>query len=952
MPPLKSQNHGQNDVAKLAHELFARRDFIKLMGASIALLSLNSCRNRLPLTSLVPMARMPEDRILGLAESYTTSFPMPGFTQGLVVTINEGRPTKIECNPLHPSSLGGTSTFAQASILDLYDPYRLQTPHHKGQPTTLTSFQEAFSSRRDRALARSGQGLAVLVERTNSPSWIAELDRFIHHFPKATLCFWDPLHRDSYYQGTSQAFGEPIEQSFDFSHAQTVLSIDSDFLGSEPGSVRNARNFYSTSDERTDPKRLYVAECFPSLTGAKADHRWPLNLNEIGDFIPQLENELNRPSQRSEIGVNIGSAVREIAVDLKSRQGRSIIAIGTHHEASLQARVHRLNAKLGNFGKTIFWRSPLDRRQCQNLQSLDQLLNRADQDEIDVLLIFGGNPVFNAPSDFDIRSRLRKISAKVHLTLHENETSADCDWVIPMHHYLESWGDVQSEDGSFSLMQPLIDPLHHSISQYQLLNWLKHQAERSDLDTVKEFWRTRMSGDFNNTWHRSLQTGVIEIPSKRVDPVVVHVIENTLSSPIEPSAFDISLRPDPNVWDGQFGENAWMQELPKPFTNLTWDNALLISPQMAKSLDLDNQDIVELTTELAPSFQLPVLIVPGLPSKTATLHFGYGRTVTSPVNQTAGFNAYLLRGSKHPWSVAVRSWRKTNQKYVLAITAAPDLGHRDDIYREQSLTTSRVLQPVSLDLDIGRGAPTEAVANGLKSSTYQWGMSIDLHSCIGCSACVVACQSENNIPIVGKAQVLNGRIMHWIRVDRYSRAGTDAPAPQPITCMHCEQAPCEVVCPVQATSHSSEGLNQMVYNRCVGTRYCSNNCPYKVRRFNFYKFADDREEAKLQRNPNVSVRDRGVMEKCTYCVQRIQQAHITADKEIRNIVDGEIRTACEAVCPTQAITFGNILDPNSRVRKFRDSARSYGLLTELGTRPRTTYLQAKRNANPHLEGSK
>jgi molybdopterin-containing oxidoreductase family iron-sulfur binding subunit len=939
MPPLNST--------------FDRRDFLKLAGISIAALSLESCRNRLPLSTIVPLAHTPKDRVLGQAQSFATSFPMPDFAQGVLATSYEGRPTKLEGNAHHSASLGSTSAFAQASILDLYDPYRLEQVRLRRQTSSLFELKREMQKWAAKFRNQSGQGLALLFERSNSPSLHAELTELEKMMPKALIGFWDPIHRDQFYEGTKLAFAQYLDVVYDFSRAESVISIDFDFLGSEPNSVRHARDYYSNSSDLAG-KRLYVFETSLSLTGAKADHHWPVDFTEVDLIVNELEKIILGSPSAPAIPSRFNSIAKIIAAEVEGHRGRSLILIGSHHSSQLQARVHRLNVHLQNIGKTVHYSDSPDTRQCRMADSLKQVAEGCEHGLVDTLIIVGGNPVFSGPRDFDLENRFKKARTRVHFTRSENETTAICDWAVPLHHYLESWSDVALADGSVSLLQPLIAPLVQSLSPLELLNTLKNRPEKSDYDTVLDHWRKNLASDFEEKWRKGVELGVL-IPSpqnKTLAPNLQNIISIEHSSRPDIKTW-LALRPDPTIWDGQFGENAWLQELPKPFTNLTWDNALLVSPLLANELNLRDQDVVEVKTEGSRAISIPILVVKGLPDKTVTLHLGYGRTESSPVCRGVGVNAYPLRSSRDPSFVPITSITRTGKTATLARATPSDLEVRNDIYKELVVGRSDLkhIAAKEPDLDIGRGLPTEAEAPDLKSEYYQWGMAIDLASCIGCSACVVACQAENNIPVVGREQVLNGRIMHWIRIDRYPRSQTQISAPQPITCMHCEKAPCEVVCPVQATNHSSEGLNQMVYNRCVGTRYCSNNCPYKVRRFNFYKFADDQHETlKMQRNPEVSVRSRGVMEKCTYCVQRIQNVRIDCEKQNREIVDGEIRTACEAVCPTQAIVFGNILDSKSRVYQLRESARSYGLLTNLGIRPRTTYLQALRNPNRELEG--
>jgi molybdopterin-containing oxidoreductase family iron-sulfur binding subunit len=939
--------------------LFNRRDFLKYMGASTALLSLEGCRNKLPPENLVPYAHAPEDRILGRPQSFATSFPLADFTQGLLVTSHEGLPTKIEGNPHHPSSLGATSSFAQAAILELYDPQRLTQTQKNKEPSSLEEFKSYFSALMTQHESEEGAGLCFLTERLTSPSLWNALERFQKKYPKAEWITWDPINRDHFYKASELTFGEPLEIEYDFRRAEVILSLDHDFLATELEAVVKARHYIESR------AKLFVVEPSLTITGGKADQRWALAPSEMEQLISALEVQFHLsqgPLTRASFAGHTPSALTQLAqklsVQLKKISGRSLILLGTHYPAALQARVQRLNAQLSfsnHFGSDhegsyqdlnplLSFRKPIHTSHLDVQKQLSILIQKMKMGQIHTLIIDGGNPALNAPSDFEFQKMFAKVSQKIHLSHYANETSADCDWVIPKSHFLESWSDAITPNGVSSILQPLLHPLYESLTLSDLL----HQFTAPSQTVVKDFWMPSLKQE--SAWHQALKEGVI--PNAR--PPLLHPslrahsqsTESVLPRPAS-QGFELILRPAPTIWDGRFAENAWLQELPMPFTYLTWDNAVLISAHAAHELGVQDEDVVELKTATG-NIKAPVLIMAGLPEKTLTLHLGYGRTHTTSLSDGAGVNAYPLRSSQNLFSIPLLSIQKVAGQVRLARTQSQKAEVRPDLFRE-NFKDNKV--EVNEDLDIGRAFPTEAVGADLKSKDYQWAMSLNLESCIGCQACVVACQAENNIPVVGKQQVLKGRVMHWIRIDRYQPPpvqptefqSQETPRPQPITCMHCEKAPCEVVCPVGATNHSSEGLNQMVYNRCVGTRYCSNNCPYKVRRFNFYKYTDDKSETlKMQRNPDVTVRSRGVMEKCTYCIQRITAARIQSEKEDRLIKDGEIRTACEAVCPTQAIVFGNLKDPESRVSRLQKDPRTYGLLTELGTRPRTTYISSQR----------
>jgi molybdopterin-containing oxidoreductase family iron-sulfur binding subunit len=610
----------------------------------------------------------------------------------------------------------------------------------------------------------------------------------------------------------------------------------------------------------------------------------------------------------------------------------------------VHALAHAMNHALGNLGKTVVLIDPPEAEPVDHAASLRELVEDMDAGRVSFLLVLGGNPVYDAPSDLRFGERLQKVGMRVHLSLYNDETSALCQWHVPQAHSLESWSDTRGHDGTAAIVQPLIAPLYGGKSAHELLAALQGKSQASAYETVRDTWRSRATASgFERFWRRIVHDGVIpDTTSPERDATPVAGWERALTAAVPREGLRVLFRADPTIHDGRFANNGWLQELPKPLTKLTWDNAALVAPATAERLSLSNGDVVEITLGAA-SVRVPVWLLPGQAADCVTLHLGHGRTRVGQVGAGTGVDVYPLRTADAPWTASGAALRKTGDRHPLACT--------QDHHSMEGREPVRVAR---------FGAIAERQEEKLPSlypdkpyEGHAWAMSIDLNACVGCGSCVLACQAENNIPVVGKDQVSRGREMHWIRVDRYFEGDLDNPATvhQPLPCMQCENAPCEVVCPVAATTHSSEGLNDMVYNRCVGTRYCSNNCPYKVRRFNFYQFSDfSTESMKLLRNPDVTVRSRGVMEKCTYCVQRINEARITSQKEDRKIADGEIQTACQQACPAQAIVFGDLNDPGSRVSRLKSDVRDYSLLHDLNTRPRTTYLTTLRNPNPDLEG--
>jgi MoCo/4Fe-4S cofactor protein with predicted Tat translocation signal len=1059
---------------------FERRTFLKLMGASLALAGLSGCVIQPP-EKIVPYAKQPEEEIPGKGLYFATAFSLSGIATPLLARSNEGRPTKLEGNPDHPNNRNSdpndkgssaTDIFSQASILTLYDPDRSQTPLFRGETRPWSQFVAEIRGLVEKEngglKAKKGAGLRFLTETITSPSLAAQLKQILTDFPEAKWHQYEPANRDNARAGAVMAFGQPVNTIYDFSKADRILSLGSDFLAAMPGTLRYARDYaakrragaeFVSNNYDIRPRvgfdplsRLYVIESTPTTTGANADHRFSMRPSELAQTAELLAQTVEilammlgtntratasppllgnkgpfgsntSPEQMIEETARLKKDqawLETIARDLQEHKGASIVIVGDDQPPIIHALAHEMNAALGNVGKTVFYTDPIEANSVDQTQSLRELVNDIDANKVDTLIIIGGNPTYNTPVDLRLDlNRLNKVRLRAHLNLYNNETSEICHWHIPATHYLESWGDARSYDGTVTIVQPLIAPLYEGRTAHEVLALFSDNYDRRPYDIVKEYWRgagvgTQGSGagpkasptpasapvsnaptDFESWWRKCLHDGFIPNSAASVKTVSLKsdwasalsqkIADGTSALPAAPGSYELVFRPDPTIYDGRFANNGWLQELPKPLTKITWDNVALISPNTAKKLGLAAQnyeqgkkgreayvDQVELKLNgRAISKPLPAWIMPGQPDDVVTIHLGYGRTSAGRVGSvtiaepdsrlpSGGFNAYEIRTSDAPWFATGALASKVGGQFQLATTQAHFSMEGRDLLRESSLEEyskekdhlreEAEKQKKELhDLSLYPDFDYKNQGNG-----YAWGMSIDLNSCVGCNACVIACQSENNIPIVGKEQVVRSREMHWIRVDAYFK-GDDPNKPegpffQPVPCMHCENAPCEPVCPVHATVHSSEGLNDMVYNRCVGTKYCSNNCPYKVRRFNFFLYQDwDTPTYQLMRNPDVSVRSRGVMEKCTYCVQRIQAAKIQSEIEGRTVHDGEIVTACQSVCPTEAIVFGNINDPNSKVSKLKALKRDYSLLGELNTRPRTTYLSALRNPNPEIK---
>jgi molybdopterin-containing oxidoreductase family iron-sulfur binding subunit len=936
-----------------------RRNFLKLMGASLALAGMTAC-TRQPTEHIMPYVRQPEDLIPGRPLFFATAVTLNGVANGVLVESHEGRPTKVEGNPGHPATLGACDAFSQAAVLQLYDPDRSQALSYNGEIRSWGAFTGALRDALAQQKAKNGAGIRILTETLTSPSMAEQLRTIQKLYPGLKWHQWDAAGPHSARAAAMQAFGQPANTYYDFSHANVVVSLDADFLASGPASLRYARQFAKrrSVDARDDTmNRLYVVEPMPTPTGTKADHRLALRASDIEEFAWALAISLGI-AQGPKTGENhdIYKWLGPIARDLELNKGTGIVIAGEQQPPIVHSLAAIMNEKLGNTGKTVFHTDSIEANPVDQLASLQDLVKDLDAGAVELLIVIGGNPAFTAPVELGMRDRLKKAKLRIRLGLYADETSDVCHWQVPETHFLETWGDARAFDGTVTIQQPLIQPLYGGRSAMQLLQSFTEQPEKTPYDVVKGYWHDQHTGaDFEAWWRRAVHDGVVPGTALPVKTLTVRGEALSARSGARHlgGKLEVIFRPDPTIYDGRFANNGWLQELPKPISKLTWDNAAFLSPATAHRLGVQKGDLLKLTYE-GRSLNAPVFIQPGHVNGAATLHLGYGRTHAGRAGTGMGFNPYGLRTAKALWQDTGMEAAKAGGKYEFADTQnfhlleTPDrrhIIHRADLADFQK-------NPESAHEGAENPPKELSLYPEWKYEGHAWGMAIDLNSCTGCGACVVACQAENNIAVVGKDQVRRGRAMHWIRVDSYYQGGESDPAiyNQPVPCMHCENAPCELVCPVQATTHSSEGLNDMVYNRCVGTRYCSNNCPYKVRRFNFFLFSDfETPSLKLQRNPDVSVRSRGVMEKCTYCVQRINSAKIDAEKQDRPVRDGEIQTACQATCPSDAIVFGDINDKNSRVSKLKANERNYSLLADLNTRPRTTYLATLRNPNTEIE---
>ncbi len=1023
---------------ELEHEdAVSRRQFLALMGASLALAGVSGCSVRpAPSTEIVPYVHPPEGVTPSRPLFFATTMTFAGSAVGLLVESHTGRPTKVEGNPDHPASRGATDLFNQASVLSLYDPDRSKTVTHLGQTRTwgeaLAVLREAVGKQRQ----RRGAGFRLLTETIVSPTLAAQLECLVGRLPEAKWHVWEPIHRDSAWRGAQMAFSQPVNPVYDFGKADVVVSLGADFLQCSPGGLRYAADFIQRRRVQTNEQdaakaqmnRLYVVETSLSCTGAKADHRLAVRPAEIealalalaarlgvagtGPFFGEKTISAGGPSAEN-MGLSPSAHGHEawtaaVAKELDLHRGRCLVLAGDRQPPVVHLVAHLLNDRLGNVGQTVTYTAPIDAKPGDRTQSLRDLVEDMEKGRVEFLLILGGNPVYTAPADLNFVEHLQKVPLRIHHSLYLDETSYQCQWHLPEAHYLEAWSDARTYDGTASIVQPLIEPLYEGRSAHELVAVLSDRSETPGRELVRDYWRRQFESRrqeclFEPFWQKCLHDGVIANTAFAPKPVQLRkdwqkVLQEQVGdweldtkaarpsnpqSPIpNPSAagdnLDLLFEPDPTLYDGSWANNGWLQELPKPITKLAWGNAALMSPATAEQLGIRPgsyahggehggyyMPVVELDLE-GRKVRTPAWIMPGHADGAVTVYLGHGRDragrIGGTAGQTVGFNAYQVRTADRPWSATGLHVTKTGSEELVACTQShQSMEGRHPVraatlaeYRKDPrLVAKTELEEEHAELQVPRKAITLYESYDYAPPKHRWGMAIDLTACVGCHACVVACQAENNIAVVGKDQVLRGREMHWLRVDRYLEGTAEAPTAfhfQPVPCMHCENAPCEYVCPVEATVHSAEGLNEMVYNRCVGTRFCSNNCPYKVRRFNFLFFSDYvTPSRRLQYNPDVTVRSRGVMEKCSYCVQRIRRAEIDTQTEQRPLADGEVLTACQAACPTQAIVFGDMNDPKSKVRKCKESPLNYALLGYVNTNPRTTYLAELKNPNPEIK---
>jgi molybdopterin-containing oxidoreductase family iron-sulfur binding subunit len=940
-----------------------RRELLRRVGAALALAGIGGC-TRAPARKLVPYVDKPRGVVPGEPQRYATASTLDGYAVGLLVEAHEGRPTKVEGNPNHPASLGATTAIDQASILSLYDPARLGAVRRRGAVASWRELDAALHG--GRWAHEHGAGLWIVLEPTSSPTTKRLLDQIQNAWPLANVCFASPFSRASTWTGAQLALGRTLDPVFDLARAKVIVALDSDLLASGPGSLRYARDF---ADGRRDPRtrmnRLYVAEPSVTPTGMTADHRLAVRRSDL----PALARTMAAALRGEPTPAARNTWATAVARDLLAHRGASVVVVGDAQPPETHALGWAMNAILGNVGVALRpVESPLLDAGGPSHEPSRLFAALADG-AVDTLVVIGVDLVHGATGDVDARELIAKARTSAVVGQYADATSAACEWSAPLAHPLESWDDALAFEGTATVVQPLIDPLRGGRTTAAMLDALASAGSaptmpRPNAETlVRATWQAEWgvgAEGFDDRWAGALAAGVVDGTARASVTVAVAVDSARLRTEFIRSAperggangartLELTVVPDPRVYDGRFTHNAWLLELPDPVTKLTWENAAQLSPTTARALGVRNGDVVTLRVG-SRSLDVPVIIVPGTADDSVALAAGWDRGGDA-VGAGLGTNAFALLARQQHRVATGLALERTHRRSELALT------QREHDLRDPVRATA-VLRHASLAEH--RAHPNAIGASRHLPSLYEssepaggpkWAMTIDLSSCTGCSACVVACQAENNVPVVGREAVVAGRAMHWLRVDAYALgAETESRVPQPMLCQHCEMAPCEYVCPVNATVHSNDGLNEMVYNRCVGTRFCSNNCPYKVRRFNWFDYWRDTPAlAQMARNPEVTVRARGVMEKCTFCVQRIRTAENRARAGGQALADGDIRTACEQACPTRAIVFGDKADRTSRVAKLQDDPRAFSVLEELGTRPRVQYLARIRNTNEELE---
>ncbi len=957
----------------------SRRGFLKVMSASLALAGLAGCTKQ-PDEAIYPYVKEPEDLVLGRPVYFATAMPFNTGAVPLLVKSDAYRPIKLDGNPEHPVNRGTSDPLSQGALLDLYDPDRSQRVSYRGEVREFAAFLAAFRAMLSDKKPGGGAGIYILSDTVTSPTLAAQWKAAQQNYPNAKWMQWDPINRDSAYAASKTAFGDYYDAQYRLQDADVIVSLDADFLSSitHPGFLRLAADYAGRrklADANATMNRLYAVESVSTTTGFKAEHRLALRAVDIGPFAAALAAAVGAGGSSAQPPSGpAGKFLTALAADLKANAGKCVVIPGEQQSPEVHLAAIAINQALGNVGKTVVYTETVNPMPSIQGQDIVSLVNDMKAGKVEWLLILNANPVYSAPVDLHFDQVMNNVKHTAHLGSHFNETAVVAEWHINGTHFLENWSDTRAYDGTATVIQPMIDPLYGGKSAHDVVQSMLNDPDTSPYEAVRKTWQANLGPDAEHGWRKILHDGMVAGSAFQPKTVSVKAGDLAATAPAEQDGtVEVIFRADPNVYDGRYANVGWLQEIPKPVTSMSWDNAALMSYRTLAKFGLAEQDVVAIKSN-GNTVLAPVLAVPGHADGSVTVYLGYGRENGGRVAGGLGFNAYAIRTSNALLFAPGATLTKTGKTYEFAVTKSHYTDHRSleaggDGSGTHSLegneaNTRGIIRYATLDefkenpnfahdeeKEPEDPEPDTSMFNNWRYDKNAWGMAIDMNSCVGCNACIVSCYAENNIAVVGRHNTMTGRIMQWIRIDTYFEGDLDAPKAhfQPMTCQQCENAPCEQVCPVGATVHSPEGLNVMIYNRCVGTRYCSNNCPYKVRRFNFLLYSDfETESLKLMRNPDVTVRSRGVMEKCSYCVQRISAAKIAADKENRDIRDGEVVTACQQACPTGAIVFGNVNDKASKVRKLKLQQRNYGVLADINTRPRTTYIAEVFNPNPEL----
>lgn len=1007
------------EAASLVPEGVSRRRWLQVMGASLTLAGVAGCRWEDE--KIATYVQRPVNRTPGKPVKYASSLERSGVSVGVLVTSFDGRPIKVDVNPDHPQGFTGSDAMMQGSVLQVYDPDRIARDVASNKmldiydPNEAATLREKTKSGRKarvwdqfetfaadwltKAKQNNGAGVRFLSGENSSPSLERLRGQLQQILPEARWVEYEPISRQNEAAGVELAFGRPARLRYQLNDADVVVGLDSDLFDFHPDSLRHVREWADRrTPEKGDLNRTYAVEACYSSLGQGADHRLALASSQVGSFVMDLLDTLqgalngSAPSEPAESADHREKFMAALVDDLVKHQGRSVIAVGPRQPAEVQAACVQINSLLGNLGKTVQAIPRNDVNRPSAGAGINELVKQMNDGNVDTLVVLGGNPAYDVPAELKFADAMGKVAHTIRLGQYDDETAALSQWYLPQTHDLETWGDGRSYDGTLTIRQPLLTPLHRGVSEIELVSLLLQLENRNGQAIVRETAESLVSGLNEKAWNRAIHDGffVNTASANLTDASVASDLQGKLdtwaeeaeANALSDSDFEIVFLPDELIYDGRFANNAWLQETPGQLTKLTWDNVAIISPKTAKTLGVKDGDTVSVKRGDA-TITVPVFQMPGIADNTLGINCGYGRTMAGHVGGSepddvapVGSSVYKIMPAEGQRYYIKADVKATGGTHELACTqshwAIDVAGMREIGRRVGDLVREGTVEEYNEHHDFAKHMVHHPELESLWqerdwSGEYQWGMSIDLSRCIGCNGCTVACQAENNVPVVGKDQVSKNREMHWMRIDRYFVSDAeitedlaDQPSSigvstQPVLCMQCENAPCEQVCPVAATVHSTEGLNDMVYNRCIGTRYCANNCPYKVRRFNYFSNAkplmtEEKELVQLVLNPEVTVRSRGVMEKCTYCVQRIQNGKIVASNEDRVLNDGEVQTACQEACPTNAIVFGNLQDPNSEVSKLHNSPRNYGMLEELNVKPRTQYLARLRNPHPWLAG--